>query len=332
MVSQMWERDTLFLLFEQDFRFTPNDIEPQVSYKPQGLVELVGDPTTFLESAGAEIHGEQHARPGVPGQGRWYEIPTKEKRAAFSSVSSRLMDIVDYATLAHRASCGDLIWMCWQPGQAGSNPKRKGSPASGGMFIMLTVPGAVVLNSAMESKLLPMGHFDCQLLSWMRDLPLTSLRACYILPPVGNYAAHQSGCEKVFAGEASVRPSCWEEKWCCPGTRMSEDPDNRKKWLCAFTSKGPPGWLCELPNLDNVTDVDLHWLTYWAVPGRPRPVPMEYMEAYLEQRGPPATAGTRGHPPLPVLDANHPKRQKRKERLQLFCHGLRFYTNDRAQA
>ncbi len=50
----MWERDTLFLLFEEDFRITPTDIEPPVSHKPAALIEVVGDNSTFLSSADAE--------------------------------------------------------------------------------------------------------------------------------------------------------------------------------------------------------------------------------------------------------------------------------------
>ena len=221
MVNNMWERDKLFLLFEEDFRITPTDIEPPVSHKPAALIEVVGDNSTFLSSADAENQGGKQARHGIPGKGRWYEMPTKETdHDSFATPNLVLNDMVRYATLAHRAGCGDLTWMTWQPGNAGSNPKRKSSPASGSMFIMLSVPGAEVLTGAMDSGVLPMGHFDCKLLHWLRDLQLSSLRCSYLLPPMGNYGAHQSGCERVYAGEASVRPSCWQEKWCCPGTRI----------------------------------------------------------------------------------------------------------------
>jgi hypothetical protein len=332
MANNMWEPDTLFLLFEEDFRFTSIDIEPQVSHKPSTLVEVVGDHTTFLTSADAENQGADQAKRVFPGEGRWYELPTKETdHDAFAPSKSVLTDIMKYATLAHRAGCGDLIWMTWQPGNAGSNPKRKASPASGSMFIMLTVPGAKVLTDAMASGLLPMGHFDCSLLHWLRDLQLTSMRCSYLLPPMGNYTAHMSGCEKVFTGEASVRPSCWKEKWCCPGTRISEDDQCREKWLCAFTSKGPPGWLCKLQNLDDMHDTDLQWLTFWAVPGKKRPVAIKDLPDEQEQSEPPSTAGSTSSPAMPV-PGGQSKRRKRKQRLQLLYHGLRQYTDDKAQA
>ncbi len=146
MANNMWEPDTLFLLFEEDFRFTSIDIEPQVSHKPSTLVEVVGDHTTFLTSADAENQGADQAKRVFPGEGRWYELPTKETdHDSFATPNLVLNDMVRYATLSHRAGCGDLTWMSWQPGNAGSNPKRKGSPASGSFFIMLSVPGAEVL-------------------------------------------------------------------------------------------------------------------------------------------------------------------------------------------
>ena len=165
MVNNMWERDTLFLLFEEDFRITPTDIEPPVSHKPAALIEVVGDNSTFLSSADAENQGGKQARPGVPGKGRWYEMPTKETdHDSFATPNLVLNDVVRYETLAHRAGCSDLTWMWWQPGGAGSHPKRISSPASGSMFIMLSVPGAEVLTGAMDGGVFPMGHFDVKLL------------------------------------------------------------------------------------------------------------------------------------------------------------------------
>jgi hypothetical protein len=332
MVNNMWEKDTLFLLFEEDFRFTPTDIEPQVSHQPEGLIELVGDHATFLSSADAESQIGAQAKFGIPGKGRWYEMPTKETdHVSFATPNSVLNDVVRYATLAHRAGCGDLTWMCWQPGGAGSHPKRICSPASGSMFIMLSVPGAEVLTGAMDGGVFPMGHFDVKLLDWLRDLQLSSLRCSYLLPPMGNYGAHQSGCEQAFSGEASIRPSCWQEKWCCPGTRISEDVQGREKWLCAFTSKGQPGWLKKLPNLDGVPCIELEWLSFWDVPGQPRPVAVKDLPNQLEQKAPPPTATSSSAPAWPIPDVTS-KRQRRKQRLQTLYHGMRHYIDDKSKA
>ena len=42
MRDPRWERDTLFMVFEEDFRFTADDLEPVVM-KTTGLQEVVGD-------------------------------------------------------------------------------------------------------------------------------------------------------------------------------------------------------------------------------------------------------------------------------------------------
>ena len=42
MRDPRWERDTLFLVFEEDYRFTPDDVEPNVM-KASQLQEVVGE-------------------------------------------------------------------------------------------------------------------------------------------------------------------------------------------------------------------------------------------------------------------------------------------------
>jgi hypothetical protein len=209
MVNNMWEKDICFWLFEEDFRFTPNDFEPPVSYTPVGLFVMVGDKATCFAPEAAENRGEVQANRGIPQSTRWYELPTKvTDNIAFGAGTSVLHDVVKFPTVAHRASCGDLAWRGWQLGEAVTSPKQKGSPASGNMFIMLSVPGAEVLSGATASEMLPMGHLDCKLLSWMRDLPPTSLRCIYLLSTMGNSVAHMLDCETVFGGEASIRAWC----------------------------------------------------------------------------------------------------------------------------
>ena len=48
-----------------------------------------------------------------------------------------ITDLVRTATAAARAGVGSLVWATWQPGGAGTKPKRSSSIASGAMLIML---------------------------------------------------------------------------------------------------------------------------------------------------------------------------------------------------
>ena len=48
MREPRWERDTLFLVFEEDYRFTEDNLRPAVM-KASGLQEVVGDTPTDTE-------------------------------------------------------------------------------------------------------------------------------------------------------------------------------------------------------------------------------------------------------------------------------------------
>ena len=332
MVNNMWEKDTLFLLFEEDFRFDPHDIEPQVSHMERGLVDVVGEQSTLVMPAASVGQGEVPVELPHRGQGRWYELPTLETdHSAFDTADTRLHDIMKYATHAHREKVGDVVWMCWQPGGAGSKPKRTASPSSGSMFIMMTVNGARQVKGAMDSGLLPMGHFDCKLLSWMQNLPQNELRCSYLLPPMGNYTEHVSGCEKDFAADGSVRRSCWSESWCCQGTRKSEDPKRRDKWFCSFTKSGHADQKSKMLDLDILAVDGLQWYTFWDVPGVPRPVANVDVAEVQEHPDAPQPAGT-SSTAAAMSPGGASQRSKRKKRAQRFYHCLRRWTEDRDKA
>ena len=101
----MWEKDICFWLFEEDFRFTPNDFEPPVSYTPVGLFVMVGDKATCFAPEAAENRGEVQANRGIPQSTRWYELPMKvTDNIAFGAGTSVLHDVVKFPTVALRAS------------------------------------------------------------------------------------------------------------------------------------------------------------------------------------------------------------------------------------
>ena len=187
-------------------------------------------------------------------EGTWFAIPEKVRgNAVDEHMASRVYDLVKYATSAHRLGHGNIMWMCWQPCGAGEKPTRVSSPRSGSMLVMLSKRGAQHLKAGFEKKELERGHFDVALLRWL-VIRQHEVGAAYLLPPMGNYVAHVSGCEAAFAKTA--RPSCWKEKWCCPGTREHEDPKERQKYWCSFSKSG------HAPSLGKVS-VDNRKELYW---------------------------------------------------------------------
>ena len=206
--------------------------------------------------------------------GTWYQLPTKGGAQDFTKPSRHLVDCVKFAKRAKELGRGDIMWMCWQPANAGAKPHRVNSISSGAMFLMFSQRGARALDDGFKQRLNlegePKGfspwHFDLVLKQWLLEPGVAQKRqACYLAPPLGNYSTHPSGCDPNYA--ATGRPACWGERWCCPGTRKAEDPHGRDKYFCSFTKKGEPDWLGKA----NLTDESPNWLSWWGGHG-PQPV------------------------------------------------------------
>ena len=127
-----------------------------------------------------------------------------------------------------------------------------------------------------KHRFMKLGHFDLQLKYLLADNGRCSQNPfayCYISPPMGNYSTHPSGCDPKFS-EGAGRPSCWQESWCCPGTRRSQDPKIRDKWLCQLTSRGNPDWITKV---DVEKDREsLNWKTFWMDSDELRPRPNKH--------------------------------------------------------
>lgn len=84
---------------------------------------------------------------------------------------------------------------------------------------MMTQEGAIALSQRLPGDAGPaaasslprlwMGHWDVALKEVLIQDGGGSLRASYIIPPIG-YATHPSGIERSFGGP-SGRPNCWGE-------------------------------------------------------------------------------------------------------------------------
>ena len=217
----------------------------------------------------------------------WYQLPTKGAAADYDNISSELADLVRICNVAHRNNRGDLVWLCWQPAGAGAKPARVHSINSGAMLIACTPRGAGVLLRLFEGDLghFPPNHFDVELKNWLTQGDNAELmKACYVTPPVGNYCTHQSGCDPTYSS-GQGRPSCWGERWVCRGTRESQDPQGRHKWLASWTRKGNPVWIGRA----GVDDGTKNWTSFWrGAAKRPKFVPADERRP---QKKKPAAAG-----------------------------------------
>ena len=181
------------------------------------------------------------------------------------SRASILSDCVRYATAAHRKGLGNLIWCGWMPTDPSVSleTKKPNRLGMGTQFLMLTRIGARVLLDAMHTDVsseyhLHRGHWDQSLRKWLYKHH-SLLHSCFILPPMGGYYEHPSGCDLRLS---EGRPTPWDASWCCPGTRRDEDPQKREKWLCTWTKKGGTEWNTRIDQVAG--DPEYNWRTmYW---------------------------------------------------------------------
>ena len=275
MCSRRFPEDTLFLVFEEDWRLRP---EPPARVQQPGAASAAASSSGAASSSAAPYsgHGDCSGSPqheqgeqavSKRPRGKKLELPHRAGFQQWQDVGGGdLNGLVSIANEAHRAGCGDLVWFTWQPHGAGDskNCHRRQSPRSGAMLIGLSQTGAKQLLEACRANQLPPGHWDVVLL---RYLYKAAMRSCYVYPPVGNYATHISGCERSMGAGTGGRPSCWDEAFACPGTTVEEDPQRRPKWFGRFQASGPAVQLaaCEPPAAGTP------WRTFWGRRGEPRP-------------------------------------------------------------
>ena len=258
MTDPRWEPDTLFLVFEEDFRFGPgHDMEPLPAEEAAAPLPGAYRPAESAGSAAAKAEAQSALARRLRAVGVRYEAPARAPRAMFADISRPLSDIVRYVTAAHRAGRGNVVWLSWQPGHAGHRAAHPSRILFGSTLLAVAKTGAATLRRAMDAGEVARGHFDLSLKHWLRRHPAAA-SACYMWPPMGNYAEHPSGCDPQRF--AATRPACWAEPWCCPGTRRDEDPKRREKWLCAWTPKGAASWLRDVSNVPGNAEFD--WRTW----------------------------------------------------------------------
>ena len=90
------------------------------------------------------------------------------------------------------------------------------------------------------------GHFDVVLRDWLL-YGFSSNRAFMVLGrPV---VAPQCRNVKTGLATGAGRKNDWKKAWTCRGTRKSQDPKGRDKYLGRLTRKGEPEWIACVPDL-----------------------------------------------------------------------------------
>jgi hypothetical protein len=305
MTMDVWDGDTMFLVFEEDFRFREEGPRPRsrpqpACDRPVGA-QAAAAGSSASSGSGQGLSGSWHgsAAPREPpasgsatasggtSPGSAYQDAHRPPAAAFrwENQSQELRDIMCYINCIQRQDQAHFLWFCWQPANAGDAYHKPWHLRSGSMFVALDVVGAHQLREAVRLPAWNRGnHWDLELKRWLkRGASEGPVNARYLVPPMGNYTCHESAFDPRYGQGSGGRPSCWSMDWCCPGTRQEEDPLKRTKHWYQMGRAGGGTLVRPLPSLRE--PAALVWRSYWAVPGRACP-----MEPALGQRQP-ASAG-----------------------------------------
>ena len=155
MMDEYWDEDTVFFVFEDDFRF--EDKTPVAIEEADEAADDAAPGDRFAPRLVESTKGQHRIK------GQWWEVPTKVQNP--DKVMGPLLsaDLMHYMIEAHRNQCGDIVWLSWNAGHAGKPAHREEAPCFGATLLGVTVAGARSMDAAMKSGDLPAGHFDFNL-------------------------------------------------------------------------------------------------------------------------------------------------------------------------
>ena len=254
MLDERFEEDTLFLVFEEDYRFAKPGTSANL--RPEGFHQM------FEERTYNVVYKDGRRYVTLDrGVSETHMIPTRASSAAFKEelLPTFLKDTLRYATLAARKKCGDLIWWSWNAAQPGQETKHATRINYGSQFISYTRAAAKQCLEDMEKGVLQMGHWDISLKTYLKN-NTGDTQYSYLYPPMDHFEEHASDCDP--RQYAQGRPSDWDKSWVCQGTRVDHDRQKRSTYFCFFSVKGNTVWG---PHADPAVDSAAHnWRTFIA--------------------------------------------------------------------
>lgn len=149
------------------------------------------------------------------------------------TVNELVEDIVKVCTAAHRHDVGDLVWLGWNPQESRVQKCAKGQLGYGSQCVAVTRRAAASMLRVFGTKPFVPNHIDIELKRWAKS-PESEHRACYVWPPVGSFATHQSECD----ARGIVREGGWSDPFRCPFIRPCYDPLRRPRCIMNFPERG----------------------------------------------------------------------------------------------
>ena len=218
--------DALFLVFEEDFRWWPDEKEP-MREALQLPSSSAAEPTAAAEQnkKGGGLKPKSSAKRPDRARGQWWELKPQGRMlqdGLAAGVPQEVADCVRYSIKAKRAGVGELMWMGYH-----IKGKRKTHITSGTHFFMLTKSAGAVMLDAMRRDELERGPVDVTFKRWLLKHDHDFQRQIgfsYLYPPMGGFTANESdisveGPQK----KPKFQKNFWELPASCVGTRRSDD-------------------------------------------------------------------------------------------------------------
>jgi hypothetical protein len=281
--------DTLFVVFESDFRWYQEDdlspdawtqlamTPPDVSATPVSTanpLQPLGSSSTGAHRPVASSSGPQRSesRPDFENLGEVLGARQSVKPYSDStSVSAELFELVCAVNIAARQGRGEVVWASWNASQQ-KTCKKHANLMFGSQLVTYTKAAASRLVMLMQ-KTKPQ-HYDL----WLKDTLMWChagsaaigqpaadilMKASYIVPPLGGFAAHKSpNCDDA------VRTSLFDATWARPGSVSIALPSDAPRQLYRFGAKGKGEPIATLPK--SFPNADHFWRTQHPPPSTDR--------------------------------------------------------------
>ena len=273
--------DTLFLTFEQDFRWYERDCLTIEQWLPMCVTTNSSTPTLVPPREG---YGGA-ARPPVTGgatssqekprltrtevqnqnKGKVERVEQSTKATHLAPVSQEVFDLVCTCNLAHRAGFGEIVWFGYNCSDHKDTMKGAGIVGFGTQGVAFTRRSAHLMEWKMKDRKPQL--FDLFLKSQLNldygakpQKNFTELaKCCYIDPPCGGFYEHET---EIYSPHGNVRPTLFGAKWGQEGSVGAVRPTDVPRILRKFPCWKQPGErVFPLPPFFRPDNHSLYWKT-----------------------------------------------------------------------
>lgn len=243
MMLPLHAEDTLFYVFEADFRLHEHDCLVDTFALPQWVQPVHGGDSRLLASRRgttyqrSSVHEGLHSARGAEG-------------------SEFLRNVTQFVTCAHRHGVGELVWLGWNswtdhgwPNPKKGTKKHRESPHWGNQFIAYTRKAAKYMLDNWTGNLAVETFYDGALRRWLiNDAHAEKVGASFAYPAFGGFKVH------VSSNTPEHSPQCpWDNPDRQGGTFPRSGSNDMERWIGKFIAKGPIPWVAKVPLCDQLS-------------------------------------------------------------------------------